>query len=164
MDHPREILVADRFPALRVKLLDLLAGLSGDDWDRPTAARQLWDMIPITPRLSRLLRIVRRRYYCSKFGCLPATVAAGLLSGDRLASVPTLRHYARQAGHSCKTAGSLAHLRPVPKSRRCFRNLGASTDLLPAVSSVFHKSRGSLVDGRSSRVASVAIAIRFDFR
>jgi hypothetical protein len=40
MDHPREILVANRFPALRARLLDLLTGLSGDDWSRPTAAPQ----------------------------------------------------------------------------------------------------------------------------
>src|SRR3569833_520364 len=38
MDHPREILVLDRFPALRGELIDLLAGLSREDWDRPTAA------------------------------------------------------------------------------------------------------------------------------
>lgn len=38
MDHPRAILVVDRFPALRSRLLDLLADLSSDDWDRPTAA------------------------------------------------------------------------------------------------------------------------------
>jgi uncharacterized protein (TIGR03083 family) len=50
MDHPREILVADRFPALRAKLLDLLAGLSGDDWDRPTAARQ-WSVKDVCAHL-----------------------------------------------------------------------------------------------------------------
>ncbi len=38
MIHPREILVADRFPPLRSKLLDLLAGFSNEDWVRPTAA------------------------------------------------------------------------------------------------------------------------------
>jgi uncharacterized protein (TIGR03083 family) len=50
MNHPREILVADRFPALRTKLLDLLAGLSGEDWDRPTAAPQ-WSVKDVCAHL-----------------------------------------------------------------------------------------------------------------
>jgi uncharacterized protein (TIGR03083 family) len=50
MDHPREIFVADRFPALRVKLLDLLAGLSREDWDRPTAAPQ-WSVKDVCAHL-----------------------------------------------------------------------------------------------------------------
>lgn len=40
MERPAEILVADRFPALRRELLRLLAGLSGEDWARPIAAPQ----------------------------------------------------------------------------------------------------------------------------
>jgi uncharacterized protein (TIGR03083 family) len=50
MDHPREILVADRFPTLRARLLDLLAGLSEDDWDRPTAAPQ-WSVKDVCAHL-----------------------------------------------------------------------------------------------------------------
>jgi len=38
MRHPATILVADRFPALRARLLDLLAGLSEEEWARQTAA------------------------------------------------------------------------------------------------------------------------------
>ncbi len=40
MGRPAEILVADRFPALRRELLRLLADLSEEDWARPTAAPQ----------------------------------------------------------------------------------------------------------------------------
>ena len=50
MSHPREILVADRFPALRAKLLDLLAGLSREDWDRPTTA-SLWSVKDVCAHL-----------------------------------------------------------------------------------------------------------------
>lgn len=50
MDHPREILVADRFPALRVKLLDLLADLAGDEWNHPTAAPQ-WSVKDVCAHL-----------------------------------------------------------------------------------------------------------------
>jgi uncharacterized protein (TIGR03083 family) len=50
MNYPREILVADRFPALRAKLLDLLAGLSDNDWNRPTAAPQ-WSVKDVCAHL-----------------------------------------------------------------------------------------------------------------
>jgi uncharacterized protein (TIGR03083 family) len=50
MEHPVEILVADRFPALRRELLRLLAGLSDDDWTRPTAA-PLWTVKDIAAHL-----------------------------------------------------------------------------------------------------------------
>jgi uncharacterized protein (TIGR03083 family) len=38
MQNPPPILVADRFPALLEALLELLTGLSAEEWDRPTAA------------------------------------------------------------------------------------------------------------------------------
>ncbi len=41
MKRPGPILVADRFPNLRARLLELLADLSDEDWSRPTAA-PLW--------------------------------------------------------------------------------------------------------------------------
>jgi uncharacterized protein (TIGR03083 family) len=50
MKHPAQILVADRFPALRIHLLELLADLSEDDWARPTAAR-LWSVKDIVAHL-----------------------------------------------------------------------------------------------------------------
>jgi uncharacterized protein (TIGR03083 family) len=50
MEHPAEILVADRFPALRRELSDLLADLSGDDWARPTAA-PLWSVKDVAAHL-----------------------------------------------------------------------------------------------------------------
>ncbi len=50
MEHPAEILVADRFPALRHELLHLLADLSDDDWARPTAA-PLWSVKDIAAHL-----------------------------------------------------------------------------------------------------------------
>jgi uncharacterized protein (TIGR03083 family) len=50
MEHPAEILVADRFPALRRELLRLLADLSGDDWKRPTAA-PLWSVKDLVAHL-----------------------------------------------------------------------------------------------------------------
>jgi uncharacterized protein (TIGR03083 family) len=50
MEHPVEILVADRFPALRAQLLTLLADLSEDDWARPTAA-PLWSVKDIAAHL-----------------------------------------------------------------------------------------------------------------
>jgi uncharacterized protein (TIGR03083 family) len=50
MNHPVEILVADRFPALRGRLLSLLADLSDDDWGRPTAA-PLWTVKDIAAHL-----------------------------------------------------------------------------------------------------------------
>jgi uncharacterized protein (TIGR03083 family) len=50
MEHPSEILVADRFPALRQELLRLLEDLSDDDWRRPTAA-PLWSVKDIAAHL-----------------------------------------------------------------------------------------------------------------
>jgi uncharacterized protein (TIGR03083 family) len=50
MDHPRAILLVDRFPALRSRLLDLLADLSSDDWGRPTAAPQ-WSVKDVCAHL-----------------------------------------------------------------------------------------------------------------
>ncbi len=50
MNHPRVILVADRFPALRERLFSLLAELSEDDWARPTAA-PLWYVKDIAAHL-----------------------------------------------------------------------------------------------------------------
>ena len=50
MEHPAVILVADRFPTLRRELLSLLADLSDDDWDRPTAA-PLWSVKDVTAHL-----------------------------------------------------------------------------------------------------------------
>ncbi len=38
MQPPEPVLVADRFPALLASLLDLLAGLSDDEWHRPVHA------------------------------------------------------------------------------------------------------------------------------
>jgi uncharacterized protein (TIGR03083 family) len=38
MNWPGKIIVVDRFAPLRVRLLDLLTGLSANDWARPTAA------------------------------------------------------------------------------------------------------------------------------
>ena len=50
MKHPRDILIADRFPALREQLLGLLADLSDDDWARRTAAPQ-WSVKDIAAHL-----------------------------------------------------------------------------------------------------------------
>ncbi|MGA2881320.1 MAG: maleylpyruvate isomerase family mycothiol-dependent enzyme [Bryobacteraceae bacterium] len=50
MEHPVEILVADRFPTLRRELLRLLADLSEDDWERPTAA-PLWSVKDVAAHL-----------------------------------------------------------------------------------------------------------------
>jgi uncharacterized protein (TIGR03083 family) len=50
MERPVEILVADRFPALRRELLRLLADLSPDDWARPTAAPQ-WSVKDVAAHL-----------------------------------------------------------------------------------------------------------------
>ena len=50
MERPVEILVADRFPALRRELLGLLEGLSEADWERPTAA-PLWSVRDIAAHL-----------------------------------------------------------------------------------------------------------------
>ena len=50
MKHPAPILVTDRFPALRVRLLDLLAGLSDEDWARRTAA-PLWSVKDVAAHL-----------------------------------------------------------------------------------------------------------------
>ena len=50
MRRPGEILVADRFAELRAHLLSLLAELSADDWDRPTAA-PLWSVKDIAAHL-----------------------------------------------------------------------------------------------------------------
>jgi len=41
MKRPTAIYVADRFPGLRLRLLELLGGLSAEEWSQPTAAR-LW--------------------------------------------------------------------------------------------------------------------------
>jgi uncharacterized protein (TIGR03083 family) len=50
MECPVEILVADRFPALRRELLGLLEDLSEADWERPTAA-PLWSVKDIAAHL-----------------------------------------------------------------------------------------------------------------
>jgi uncharacterized protein (TIGR03083 family) len=50
MEQPVEILLADRFPALRRELLHVLADLSEDDWERPTAA-PLWSVKDIAAHL-----------------------------------------------------------------------------------------------------------------
>ena len=50
MERPVEIVVADRFPALRRELLGLLEGLSDADWERPTAA-PLWSVRDIAAHL-----------------------------------------------------------------------------------------------------------------
>lgn len=50
MNHPVEILVADRFPPLRGRLSSLLADLSEDDWARPTTA-PLWTVKDIAAHL-----------------------------------------------------------------------------------------------------------------
>jgi uncharacterized protein (TIGR03083 family) len=50
MKHPAKILVADRFPALRIQLLELFADLSEEDWARPTAA-PLWSVKDIAAHL-----------------------------------------------------------------------------------------------------------------
>jgi uncharacterized protein (TIGR03083 family) len=50
MERPVEILVADRFPALRRELLGLLEGLSPADWERPTAA-PLWSVRDLAAHL-----------------------------------------------------------------------------------------------------------------
>ena len=48
--RPAPIHVVDRFPALRVRLLELLAGLSAEDWGRSTAA-PLWQVKDIVAHL-----------------------------------------------------------------------------------------------------------------
>lgn len=50
MKRPAAIYIADRFPDLRVRLLELLSGLSAEDWSRPTAAR-LWSVKDIVSHL-----------------------------------------------------------------------------------------------------------------
>ncbi|HTA44990.1 MAG TPA: maleylpyruvate isomerase family mycothiol-dependent enzyme, partial [Bryobacteraceae bacterium] len=50
MRQPAPIYVVDRFPALRAQLVDLLSGLSADDWSRPTAAG-LWTVKDIAVHL-----------------------------------------------------------------------------------------------------------------
>jgi uncharacterized protein (TIGR03083 family) len=50
MKHPAKILVADRFPSLRIQLLELLADLSEEDWARPTAA-PLWSVKDLAAHL-----------------------------------------------------------------------------------------------------------------
>jgi uncharacterized protein (TIGR03083 family) len=50
MRCPGEILVADRFEPLRGQLLELLAGLSEDDWARPTAAPR-WSVKDVAAHL-----------------------------------------------------------------------------------------------------------------
>jgi uncharacterized protein (TIGR03083 family) len=48
--RPAEIAVVDRFPQLRQGLLELLAGLSEDDWARPTAAPR-WSVKDVAAHL-----------------------------------------------------------------------------------------------------------------
>jgi uncharacterized protein (TIGR03083 family) len=50
MKHPAAIAVVDRFPPLRQHLLELLAGLSEDDWARPTAAPR-WSVKDVAAHL-----------------------------------------------------------------------------------------------------------------
>lgn len=50
MDHPSEILVADRFPSLRLRLIELLSELSEEEWERPTAAGQ-WSVKDVCAHL-----------------------------------------------------------------------------------------------------------------
>src|ERR1700737_2508678 len=50
MRSPGEILVADRFAHLRGRLLELLAGLSSEDWTRPTAAPR-WSVKDVAAHL-----------------------------------------------------------------------------------------------------------------
>jgi uncharacterized protein (TIGR03083 family) len=50
MNHPRKILVVDRFAPLRSNLLTLLAEFSEHDWDRPTVAPG-WSVKDVTAHL-----------------------------------------------------------------------------------------------------------------
>lgn len=50
MKKPAPIIVVDRFPELRTRLLDLLAGLSDEDWNRQTVAPQ-WSVKDIAAHL-----------------------------------------------------------------------------------------------------------------
>ena len=50
LKRPGPILVLDRFPELRERLLELLAGLSPEDWDRRTAA-PLWSVRDLAAHL-----------------------------------------------------------------------------------------------------------------
>jgi uncharacterized protein (TIGR03083 family) len=50
MKHPAAILAADRFPALRARLLDMLADLSEDEWTRPTSAPR-WSVKDVAAHL-----------------------------------------------------------------------------------------------------------------
>jgi uncharacterized protein (TIGR03083 family) len=50
MKHPTQILVSDRFPSLRIHLLELLADFSEEDWARPTAA-PLWSVKDVAAHL-----------------------------------------------------------------------------------------------------------------
>jgi uncharacterized protein (TIGR03083 family) len=50
MKRPAEIVVVARFAPLRAQLLELLAGLTEDDWARPTAARR-WTVKDVTAHL-----------------------------------------------------------------------------------------------------------------
>jgi uncharacterized protein (TIGR03083 family) len=50
MKRPGRIAVADRFAPLRTRLLELLAGLSEDDWARPTAAPR-WSVKDVAAHL-----------------------------------------------------------------------------------------------------------------
>jgi uncharacterized protein (TIGR03083 family) len=48
--HPGEIVIVDRFAPLRTRLLELLAGLSEEDWTRPTAASR-WSVKDVAAHL-----------------------------------------------------------------------------------------------------------------
>jgi len=48
--RPGPILVQDRFPELRTRLLELLRSLSAEDWDRPTAASR-WNVRDVATHL-----------------------------------------------------------------------------------------------------------------
>jgi uncharacterized protein (TIGR03083 family) len=50
MEHPKKIIIIDRFAPLRVHLLTLLAELGEDDWTRPTAAPR-WSVKDVAAHL-----------------------------------------------------------------------------------------------------------------
>jgi uncharacterized damage-inducible protein DinB len=50
MSHPRTIFIVDRFAPLRSQLLTLLANLSEEEWNRPTAAAR-WSVKDVTAHL-----------------------------------------------------------------------------------------------------------------
>jgi uncharacterized protein (TIGR03083 family) len=69
MKRPDAICVADRFPALRAHLLELLSGLSDEDWNRSTAA-PLWSVKDVVAHLlgGDIGNLSRRRDQFSPFG------------------------------------------------------------------------------------------------